>query len=60
VGFDDLDRLAPDRAGRAEEGNPFHAASVGMDAPTTVRRPQIANLVPTRLKVRLHACNGQT
>jgi hypothetical protein len=26
---DDLDRLTPDRAGGAEEGDPLHAASVG-------------------------------
>ena len=29
VRLDDLDRLAPDRAGGAEEGNPLHGVSVG-------------------------------
>jgi len=35
VRSDDLDRLTPDRAGGAEEGDPLHAASVG----TTARLP---------------------
>jgi hypothetical protein len=37
MGLDDLDRLAPDRARGAEEGDAFHGASVGAEP----RRPAL-------------------